>query len=372
MDVAKELDDIVSETPFPSRDLSKYVLSFDELAEMDIPKREFLLGSWLPKASFGMVYAERGHGKSWFCMAMSVAIAQGSKHFLGWTVSNRQGVLYVDGEMALADIKERFLSLATRGLSNLYLLPSETLYRDGMPICLDERAEQDAIDSLLQHLEEKGARPQVIVLDNLSTLRRGINENDNSEAQVLLDWLISLRHRGYTVIVVHHAGKSGQQRGASIIEVLMDFIIHPQEPDYKKRKQKFAAPGEQRFEFRFTKLRAKRPKPDHGTIILRHDQEHGTEFLCEEENAHIESRYNILRYLKENGHTSQRKIAKDLEMGLGTVNGEIQTLRAEGLLQPVKSSNVPNKDGEYLLHQLWPKKFPMPEGYDVQEDEIPF
>lgn len=372
MDVASELENMVSSSPSAPRDLTKYVLSLHELAEMDIPQREFLLGSWLPKASFGMVYAERGHGKSWFCMAMSVAIAQGSKHFLGWSISSQQGVLYVDGEMALSDIKERFVSLATRSLDNLYLLPSETLYRDGMPICLDERAEQDAIDNLLQHIEEKGTRPQVIVLDNLSTLRRGINENDNSEAQALLDWLISLRHRGYTVIIVHHAGKSGQQRGASIIEVPMDFIIHLQEPDYKKQQKKFAAPGEQRFEFQFPKLRTKRPKPDHGTIILRHDQEHGTEFLCEEEDAYIETRYNILRYLKENGHTSQRKIAKDLEMGLGTVNTAIQRLRIEGLLQPIKSSNVPNVEGEYLLHQLWPKKFPMPEGYDVQEDEIPF
>ena len=96
MDVAKELENVVRSHSL-SR-FAKYVLSFDELAEMDIPKREFLLGRWLPKASFGMVYAERGHGKSWFCMAMSVAIAQGSKHFLGWSVSSQQGVLYVDGE----------------------------------------------------------------------------------------------------------------------------------------------------------------------------------------------------------------------------------------------------------------------------------
>ena len=370
MDVESELNAVVSDLSPKSRDLSKYVISFNELAEMDIPKREFLVGSWMPKDSFGMVYAERGHGKSWFCMAMSVAIAQGSKHFLGWGVSRQHGVLYVDGEMALAEIKGRFESLATKALDSLYLLPSETLYRDGVPICLDEKTEQYAVDDLLQGLEAKGQRPQVIVLDNLSTLRRGINENDNSEAQILLDWLISLRHRGYTVIVVHHAGKSGQQRGASIIEVPMDFIIHLKEPDFKKNK--FAIPGEQRFEFRFTKLRGKRPQPDHGTIILRHDNENGTEFLCEEETEYLESRYAVLRYLKENGHTPQRKISKDLEMGLGTVNKDIQTLRFERLLQPVKSSNVPNEEGEYLLHQLWPKKFEMPEGYDVQDDEIPF
>lgn len=370
MDVESELNAVVNEPSPKPRDLSKYIVSFNELAEMNIPAREFLLGTWMPKDSFGMVYAERGHGKSWFCMAMSVAIAQGSKHFLGWGVSGHHGVLYVDGEMALAEIKERFESLATRALDSLYLLPSETLYRDGVPICLDDRTEQHAIDNLLCELEAKGQRPQVIVLDNLSTLRRGINENDNSEAQALLDWLISLRHRGYTVVIVHHAGKSGQQRGASIIEVPMDFIIHLKEPDEKKKK--FAIPGEQRFEFRFTKLRGKRPRPDHGTIVLRHDAENGTEFLCEEEDEYLETRHVVLRYLKENGHTPQRKISTDLQISVGAVNKDIQTLRKENLLQPVKSSNVPNTKGECLLHQLWPKKFEMPEGYDVQDDEMLF
>ena len=224
-------------------------------------------------------------------------------------------MLYVDGEMALAEIKQRFESLTTEALDSLYLLPSETLYRDGVPICLDEKTEQYAVDDLLQGLEATGRRPQVIVLDNLSTLRRGINENDNSEAQILLDWLISLRHRGYTVIVVHHAGKSGQQRGASIIVVPMDFIIHLKEPDEKKKK--FAIPGEQRFEFRFTKLRGKRPQPDHGTIILRHDNENGTEFLCEEETEYIESRYAFLDILKKTVTRLSERSAKTWKWALG-------------------------------------------------------
>jgi hypothetical protein len=369
MNIVSELDNLANKNLETPRDLSKYVVSFSELQVMNIPPREYLIGSWMPKDSFGMVYAERGHGKSWFCMALSIAIAGGAKQFLGWPISSKQGVLYVDGEMALAEIKERFQSLAKKPIDGLYLLPSETLYRDGVPICLDERSEQNAINDLLQDLENKGCRPQVIVLDNLSTLRRGINENDNSEAQSLLDWLISLRHLGHTVIIVHHAGKSGQQRGASIIEVPMDFIIHLKEPD----KKRVTMPGEQRFEFKFTKLRGKRPRPDHGTILLRHDIEHGTELYCEEENDFIEKHHLVLRYLKENGHTPQRKIAKDLEMAVGSVNEAIQKLRLSGLLQPVKNSYVLNYDGEYLLHQICPTRFKLPKGLgDVQEDDLPF
>ena len=84
---------------------------------------------------------------------------------------------------------------------------------------MDEVNEQKAIEKALIDLEKRNSRPQLIVLDNLSTLRRGINENDNSEAQKLLDWLVSLRHKGYAVIIVHHSGKVGN-REASIIEVV--------------------------------------------------------------------------------------------------------------------------------------------------------
>ena len=54
---------------------------------------------------------------------------------------------------------------------------------------MDEVNEQKAIGKALIDLEKK-LRPQLIVLDNLST-PDGINENDNSEAQKLLDWLVS-------------------------------------------------------------------------------------------------------------------------------------------------------------------------------------
>ena len=105
------------------------------------------------------------------------------------------------------------------------IMPSETLYLEGKPIALDDRPEQVAIDTMLEALDADGRRAQVIIFDNLSTLRRGVNENDNTETQALITWLVSLRHRGYTVVLVHHAGKSGQQRGASIIEVPMDYVI---------------------------------------------------------------------------------------------------------------------------------------------------
>ena len=88
--------------------------------------------------SYGMVYAARGVGKSWFCMARAVAIAEGRQRFLPWDLNGQHTVLYIDGEMTTADLKERFSELCRAPLHNLFIMPSEKLYRDGSPICQDE------------------------------------------------------------------------------------------------------------------------------------------------------------------------------------------------------------------------------------------
>ena len=227
----EELRRLASENnPEPRRPLSDYIISQAELSEQDIPPRKYLLGKWMPLDSFGMLVAQ-GHWEIVVLHVLGSRLQLGRNQFLGWDINQKFPVLYVDGEMSKADIKERFDNICECKLDNLHLLCSEMLYQDGRPLCLDDKDDQEAIEEALSCLQDKGQRPQLIVLDNLSTLRRGINENDNSEASDLLDWLVKLRHLGYTVLVVHHSGKNGTPRGASIIEVPMDFILELKKPE---------------------------------------------------------------------------------------------------------------------------------------------
>ena len=47
------------------------------------------------------------------------------------------------------------------------------------------------------------------------------------------EWLLRLRQQGLSVLLVHHAGKSGAQRGTSRREDLLDSVIALQHPsDY--------------------------------------------------------------------------------------------------------------------------------------------
>lgn len=372
MDVLKELNKISSgndSTETKHRSLEGYLVTLNELKLKPIPERKFLIGEWMPKDSFGMVFAKRGVGKSWFCMSLGISVAEGRSHFLGWKISGKQDVLFVDGEMAVIDIKQRLLNLCPEGLDNFHILPSEMTYRDGKPICLDEPMEQKAVDNVLKHLEHKGSFVQLIILDNLSTLRRGINENDNSETQKLIDWLVSLRHRGYTVILVHHSGKNGQQRGASIIEVPMDFVIKLEEPEKKKN---FFHEGA-RFNLTFDKVRGKRPNPDTMLVSLAHDYNNVLQFYSEKMSNFIDKKYLVLRYLMEKGPRPQRKISEDLDMALGLISTLIKELKQEDLLQPEKSATPPNTEGKLVLHKLWPDKFKVPTSIkNVHYDEAPF
>ncbi len=368
MDLMTEIESLNPIITRERRPLYPYLMSHKDLIESEIPPRKFITASWMPQDSIGMVFAPRGVGKTWFCMALAVAISEGHKQFLGWEIHEQHRVLYVDGEMAMAELKERFASLSASPSDNLYILPSELLYRDGNPICLDETEEQFAVDILLGQLSDEGRRPQIIILDNLSTLRRHINENDNSEAQKLLDWLVALRHRGFAVIVVHHAGKSGQQRGASIIEVPMDYIIHLKEPDPKKHNY---FPGQTKFVLSFSKVRGIKPQADDILLALQKNDKDIMKLCSEQHLENCEPYIHLLRYLAQNGHCSQRMLRDKLGFSIGKVNQCIAQLKKDDLLQPSKG-NVPNDNGLRLLHEFWPEEFELPERFRYEQDDIPF
>ncbi len=62
-------------------------------------------------------------------------------------------------------------------------------------------------------------------------------------------WLLDLRRRGMAVLLVHHAGKSGDQRGTSAREDIMDTVIS------LRRPTTYSVAEGARFEVHLTKAR---------------------------------------------------------------------------------------------------------------------
>jgi len=194
------------------------LLTAPELCAMDVPKRPPLLGAWLHEGDIGFVFAMRGVGKTWLTMLIGNALAEGRK--LGeWETSEKpRRVLYVDGEMSLPDLQARARAIGIEAPGFRWLHHEQLFNEQEQTLNIGAVACQQAISALL----EKG---DVLILDNLSALCRGVAENDNDAWEALLPWLLSLRRRKVTVIVVHHAGRSGEMRGASRREDAADWLL---------------------------------------------------------------------------------------------------------------------------------------------------
>lgn len=355
-------------TRAPIRNLEPYLMSALDLVKADIPEKKFLVSTFMPVASFGMVFAPRGIGKSWFAMGLAKAVATGQETFLGWKIHEQGDILFIDGEMSIVDLKERAQNLlGKQGSASFHIMPSENLYRDGCPICLDIPQEHEAILNLLKAMKDKGINPKLIILDNLSTLRRGVNENDNSETQALLDFLIKLRHMGYAVIIVHHTNKAGEQRGASIIEVPMDYIIKLSPPS----KADLAFKNGASFTVEFTKVRNRAPKNSDFTCDLVETETGELDFVVDTEATEVFSEHVLLRALTQcGGKPTVRSIAHKLGWSIGKISKNLKELREWGAISE-KHYAITTR-GFCMLHEIYPQIFKEPEGYKQYQAEIPF
>lgn len=222
--MAKHAGYTMRDVPAPEPLLPVTAASF---LAMDLPIREKLLSPVIPAAGLVMLYAPRGMGKTFAAMSIAYAVATGGTA-LRWFAPQPRRVLYVDGEMPAVMLQERLGKIVCGVGQNppdddfLQILSAD-LREFGLPN-IAEPAGQKAI-------ADAGANADLIVLDNLSSLASGMRENEADDWSPMQAWLLSLRRKGKSVLLVHHAGKGGQQRGTSRREDVMDTVIALRRPD---------------------------------------------------------------------------------------------------------------------------------------------
>lgn len=283
------------------------------------PPRNALVAPWLLKRSLNMVFAARGVGKTQFAMGLAYALASGQP-FLGWEVPQAAKVLYLDGEMAGADMQTRWQLMGDMAQvgDNLYLANPD-LQMGFIPDLATEAGRQDIEDLLASE------QPHLLIIDNKSVFMRATKENEGDSWAPIQSWLLGLKSDGYSVLLVHHAGKNGMQRGSSRIEDCMDVILQLKYPaDYVRGEDMGAT-----FEIHFEKARhlyGANTKPLHVTL-----QPNATGTGCwtvkPAENPYQEA----IQLLKEG--ISQKEITEILEVPKGTVSKWKQKAISEGLLE---------------------------------------
>ena len=204
-------------------------ISVQDLFDLDIPEREMLLYPFLPSQGLVMLVAKRGVGKTHIALGIAYAVATGST-FLTWTAPKPKKVLYVDGEMPAFLMKERLKMLATMFPSTPTGEYLQILTPDLQDKPMPDLSRQKGREILEEYIKDF----DLVILDNISCLFRSGYENESESWQEAQEWALNLRRQGKSVLFVHHAGKSGVQRGTSKREDILDaVIILKHSDDYK-------------------------------------------------------------------------------------------------------------------------------------------
>lgn len=231
----------------PSRKEAPQRLTPVDLADFiarQFPPRETVLHPWLPAKGLAMLYAPRGVGKTWVALNIAWAIATGGK-FLKWHSDKPRKVLLVDGEMPAGTLQERLACVmvdhGTTPCEGFVRILASDLEELGLPDMATVEGHA-ALDLVLGDAE-------VVILDNLSTLLRSGKENDSDSWALFQGWLLAKRREGLCILMIHHAGKGGQQRGTSKREDVLDTVVN------LKRPSDYEAIEGARFEVHFEKAR---------------------------------------------------------------------------------------------------------------------
>jgi putative DNA primase/helicase len=219
-------------------------LGLTSFLALDIPPRAKLLDPILPERSLSMIYAPRGLGKSWLALSIGLAVAGGSS-LLRWRAPEPRRVLLVDGEMVLSDLQGRLGSIWVGLEGEIPPGSFQILAADQTETGIDLASHEGQI-ALERHLYGI----DLLILDNLSTLLASGSEGSSDVWLPLQRWLLRLRRKGVAVLLIHHAGTNGRQRGTSRREDALDTVIALRRPgDY--------SPNEgARFEVHIEKARA--------------------------------------------------------------------------------------------------------------------
>ncbi len=190
----------------------------EDIGSLILKPRVPLLGDWLCEGDYGIIFGPRGVAKTWFSLLIANAIATAGT--IGeWGADTAKKVLFIDGEMPADMIRDRLLGFG--GTENITLLNHEILFeRTQAVINVTSVPQQNA---LLQLCIQQGFK--LLILDNLSVCAFGIKENDSFEWEQLHRWLLQFRRHGIAVILLHHAGKTGQIRGTTKREDAAAWVI---------------------------------------------------------------------------------------------------------------------------------------------------
>lgn len=249
-------------------------------------------------------------GKTNFALGLAGALASGARILGFQPVANRR-VLYLDGELPLAQLQERVRGFIPDDCRHNVRLFSPEMLPSPRGLNL---LKQNDFDSLLKLVDRH--KTEVIFLDSQSTLMPGDSTKDEFQ-EVRMNVLRQLRWRGLCIIEMHHVGKSGLQRGLSKNDDILDIQM------YLKKSKDWEPEDGLEFEICYEKVRHA-ASLDSGYKVRLQDGQWVK--LAADETAEAAEYYNA--------GLSQREIGRKLKCSTSKVNRLIKRAIDAGLAVP--------------------------------------
>ena len=302
------------------------VMDLGEFLTRDIQPREMILDPIIPTQGLAMLFSKRGVGKTFLSLSIGYAVATGTS-ILRWKSSKSIKVLFVDGEMPASLMQERLIKLVAGTRAALpdpsyFRLITPDLQEAGIPDISTSRGQQ--------LLEATIGDAKLLILDNLSTLAPSLQENEADAWAPIQTWALKMRRQGVSVLFIHHAGKSGQQRGTSRREDVLDTVLE------LKHAEDYSGAEGANFEIHIKKARGfygGDAEPFVASLVNTSE-----EGLCWSMSEVQDDLYDEVVEGIE-GRKSYRKLAGELGISRSKVEGIVKKARLRGDLPK-------SKDGE--------------------------
>ena len=184
------------------------------------PPIDWLVEDFIPAGEVNVWAADSGTGKSWIAMQLALAVAgEEEETFLGLPLHKHGRVVYVDEENPVDLIYQRLNAL---GLGPHHMKNLDYLARAGVDLVREPH-------KLLEEVIDRD--PVLVVIDSLSKVALGVDENSNTEmTKVFHEGIIPLsRLTKASVVAIHHTSKDGSSRtprGAGAIKAAADESVN--------------------------------------------------------------------------------------------------------------------------------------------------
>ncbi|ALJ34242.1 hypothetical protein FE88_12840 [Azospirillum brasilense] len=314
---------------------------------------EYLLDGVVMPGQVALLYGPAGVGKTQFATVLSTLVAGGlSLPGDRLCAPKPRRVLFIGTEMELA-IAHRFKDVWA-SIGSADVTPPISLYPPpgGGPAEFNLMSE-DAWRVLEPLVEEA----DLVVIDHLTNATNG--RNDEPRWRQIKSRLEPLKRRGKAVLLLHHAGKDGKQRGTSQIEADVDVVLRLEAlPDARngvlvtfEKHRDDATYGKSMASFRLYWDRDEETGRSRWWTVLPEDEQHKPWVACPNPS---ESRLNdayLTRFEHRAGVILRRLAECHLRRGSGvTISEIVDTLQvsastARSVLKPLETAEMVLKEG---------------------------